>query len=192
MEKFNYSGLINQLPFIVVLLILLALIMERCHREPHIEVITEIDTLVVVKRDTIRQTVTEFKWRTQVVYRDIPQEVDTLKILKDYFAIHFYEREIEEEHLRLWIRDSVSQNRIIFSEMDYEIYKDTVFVNIHEKETILRYRRGFYGHLDVSLNSLSPGISFMNNKGYQFGLGVHLYNIDGVRLSPHLRFSVPL
>ena len=193
MAKFNFSGFINNLPFLLVLVILLALMVERCHRDPGTTVTHTVDTLIVVKTDTITNTITqtEFQWRDRVIYKDIPLDVDTMAILADYFSVRFYERDYEKEYLNLTIRDSISQNRIIFSEMDYTLYKDTVFVNIHEKEIIEMFKRGFYGHLDISLNSLSPGISYMNRKGYQIGLGVHLYNIDGVRLSPHLRFSVP-
>ena len=190
MLKLNTPKLISQLPLIVVLVMLLALLVERCHRDPGGEYTHTIDTLYITKTDTITRTVTEteFKWVDRIIYRDIPIEVDTLTILADYFAVRFYER----EYLKILIRDSVSQNKIIFSEMDYTFYRDTVFVEIHEKEIINQFKRGFYGHLDISLNSLSPGIGYMNRKGYQIGLGVHLYNIDGVRLSPHLRFSVPL
>ena len=192
MKKFDWGVLIKNLTLIFIMVLLILLLIKRCNREVEVVEIHTIDTLIVVKTDTIRETVTEFQWRYRIIYRDVPQEVDTLAILADYFAVRFYERDFEREHLKLSIRDSVSQNQIIYSEMDYELYKDTVFVNIYEKEIIERFKTGFYGHLDVSTVSLSPGISYMNKKGYQIGLGLHIYNTDGVRLSPHLRFSVPL
>lgn len=177
---------------IIVLVICLFLIVSQCNREASIEYIEKIDTLTVIKTDTIIETITEFKWKEVIVYREIPQDIDTNLILKDYFSIRYYEREVERDYLKLMIKDSITQNQIHWSEMEYQVYKDTVFINITKEKTHLKYKSGFYGDLMISPISISPGISYMNRRGYQMGISLGIIQTDEVRLVPHLRFSVPL
>lgn len=140
---------------------------------------------IVHTRDTIRDTIPVLLIRDTIIYVDVPTEIDTAAILRDYFAVRYYERGIDEEKLKLTIKDSVSQNKIIWNELSYETYIDTV--KITKTETI--FRKGLYVNTILSTNQIGAGVSYMNRKGLMYGAGVSL---NDSRLYPYIAITIPL
>ena len=180
--------IVDNIAILCLIIIVLLLIVNRCIREELPLVEERIDTVYIYRTDTITRTITQIEYQDMVIYREIPQVIDTFEILRDYYAVRYYERYIEEEKLKLTIKDSISQNKLIWNEVDYTYYVDTVFRDITIERKITQFRRGFYGNLSISHKSLSPGISYMNRKGYQIGIGIH---ISEELIAPHLHVSVP-
>jgi hypothetical protein len=145
------------------------------------------DTIYVYKTDTIREIVKLIEVKDTIIYRNIPTNVDTLAILKDYFAIRAYERYIDRDKLKLWVKDSITQNRIVWNEVEYEMYTDTVFRDITRTETI--YKKGFYGNVSLSTNVISTGVSYLNKKGWMYGIGLNLHEN---KLTPYISISKSL
>ena len=154
----------------------LTLIVLRCSSGVEPEVIIQTDTLVVTKTDTIHKIVTEdhIIYRDKIIYRDIPINVDTAEILKDYFATRYYERDIIEDNFEATIFDSISQNRITWSQFEYEVYVDTVFVNIETEITKTLYRSGFYANFIGSTKWVGVGISHQWKNGAMYGINPYV------------------
>jgi hypothetical protein len=178
----------------IVLLILvivgLVLIVSRYLKEEPTSITETVDTVYVTKTDTIWEVILfpEIQWKEKIVLKPVPQDVDTNKILEEYFLAGYIEREIERKNLYLMIRDTISQNRITWSEIEYQLYIDTVFRDIIITREIERFKSGFYGNLGISNRYISPGVSYMNKKGFQIGLGLHI----GKEWTPYLQLAVPL
>ena len=71
--------------------------------------ITKVDS--IIKRDT--------------VFR----EVDTLKILEDYYAIHYYTRIWEDTLVKATLEDAISENRSIDAKFRYKLLKPQTIIN---------------------------------------------------------------
>lgn len=178
---------------IIILLVigfLLSLIVFDSFRDYTIGTTETIDTVYVTKTEIIRDTVyfPEIKWKEKIKFKPVPQDVDTTEILKLFFESRYIERNIERTHLSLTIKDTISQNRIQWSQIEYQLSVDTVFREVTITRDIERYRKGFYGNLMISTKYISPGVSYMNRNGYQFGIGLHI----GKEPAPYLQLAVPI
>lgn len=180
------------LSIILILLVVigLVLIVSRYLIYEPTSITETVDTVYITKTDTVIEIVKfpEIQWKEKIVIKPVPQDVDTNKILEEYFLARYIEREINRTNLNLIIRDTISQNRITWSEIEYQLYVDTVFRDITVTREIERYRSGFYGNLMISTRYVSPGISYMNRNGYQLGIGLHI----GREPAPYLQLAVPL
>jgi|LSQX01.1.fsa_nt_gb hypothetical protein len=169
MKTEKYISLVLCLAIIIVGFTLIVL---RCSSGSTPDEVIRIDTLIITKTDTIHRIVTEDRivYRDRIIYRDIPANVDTAEILKDYFAVRYYEREIIEDNLKAIIYDSISQNKIAWSQFEYETYVDTVFVNIEKEITRTRYRTGFYVNVLAATKFAGAGISYQGYSGALYGV----------------------
>jgi hypothetical protein len=108
---------------------------------------------------------------------EIPAQVDTLAILKDYFSTHHYEQEFKNEDLRGTVSSTISQNRILNQKLDYKWLKPISTTETTEKTTVIS-PRGFYGGAFVNANSLrvgiGPQISYLTRKEILISAGYDL------------------
>ena len=140
----------------------------------------KVITSVVTEYDTIRKTVTNYipKFVSKIEYvRDtvyITQPIDTVAILKDYFATYVYEDKQALDSLNLTIIDSVSQNKIFARTISYDLIYPTTTIT---KEIYLNNRELYWG-FDINgtpsqLNYVGGGLIYRTKKKqiYNIGLG---------------------
>lgn len=131
-------------------------------------------------------TITKWKHDTlevtgETITKYLPANIDTMAILKDYFATRFYKDSAHTDYGWLYLEDSISQNRITSrkwaSKMKVPIVTKTV-------EVLAKPKNQFYGGLIAQGSTASPlngfGLGLMlktkSDKVYQLGA---LKSVDG-------------
>ena len=168
----------NLQALVIVVLVIVILLMRSCNGnstpvEP--TVITKIET----KYDTIKKEVPVYipKYIAKVEYiRDTILEkepVDTLAILKDYFATYVYKDEQKLDSLNLTIIDSISQNKIFARTISYDLIYPTTTIT---KEIYLNNRELYWGlnlnGTSSQLNYFGGGLLYKTKKKQIYGLGI--------------------
>lgn len=154
--------------------------MRACDGGKNRTVITEPTTVTetVTKWDTLKidSLVYVPRWRTKVttVYDTIPTDIDTLSILKDYYAKYFYTDTLSLDSLgSIVINDTISRNSIIFREIQPNVLiptttvTNTVFVN--NREFYVGF--GLKGRTD-QINYLGGELLYRTKSKQVYGVGV--------------------
>ena len=144
---------------IIIVLIVMIILLKQCNgslidfnlfgnknKQPDpIEgtVITKIET----KWDTVKfdSLVYVPKWRVRVdtVHDTTLKYIDTLSILKDYYATYFYSDTLELDSIgNIIINDTISQNSIIFREINPNIYIPTTII---QRDSLISKNEFYYG-----------------------------------------------
>ena len=178
----NYFKNIQTL--LIVVLAVLLLLQRGCSSTPPVE--PEVITEVVTKWDTLRVTEKEYipKYiRKTIVDIDTFQApIDTVSILKDYYAKYFYTDTIKIDTLGIIIvNDTVTRNLISMRDVQSNIFIPTTTIT----NTVYLYKREFYGGVSVNgmvnpvqnespINHISGELLYKNKKRqiYGFGLGI--------------------
>lgn len=165
---------------IILVLIVVIILLRQCSgggditpTEPTIitQTVTKYDTIVKEVPNYIPKIVTIIEKE----YDTIPmvQEVDTLSILKDYFATYVYEDIQQLDSLNLRIVDSISQNKIFARSIKYDLIYPTTTVT----QTKYINPREFY--IGFGLNGTSKQFNYVGGQllyrtrnKQAFGLGV--------------------
>ena len=163
---------------IIVALIIVILLMRSCSGN---QTITEprVITNTVTQYDTITKKVPNYvpKYITKIEYiRDTildKRPVDTLAILKDYFATYVYVDNQKLDSLNITIKDSVSQNKIFARSITYDLIYPTTTIT---KEIYLNNRElywgfGLQGRPD-QFNYIGGEFLYKNKKKQIYGLGI--------------------
>lgn len=133
----------------------------------------------VVEYDTVRLTQTKYvpKYKEIIIY-DIDTmiaDVDTLSILKDYYAHVFYNDTILLDTLGyLIVNDTITQNRIASRDIQSEIRIPTTTTFI--RETVLVNERELYVGPVLNFNTqniqfLGANVTFKDRTGHTFNAG---------------------
>ena len=179
---------------LIVVLVAIILLMRTCSGSKDGTVITEpiIITETITKWDTLKidSLVYVPKWRTKIetIHDTIPADIDTLSILKDYYAKYFYTDTLSLDSLgSIVINDTISRNSILFREIQPNIFIPTTTVT----NTIFVNNREFYvgfglkGRTD-QINYLGGELLYRTKNKQVYGAGVGL-NQD---FQPILGFSM--
>jgi len=140
-----------------------------------------IDPPVVVRVETKWDTIVKIvpvytpKWEVRTEYKDtfIYRDIDTLSILKDYFATYAYFDILHNDSITIRIKDSITQNKIKSRSIEYDLRIPTTIIT---RDSIVR-QRGFYIGLGVggttsSLNYVGAEALYKGKRKKAFGLGV--------------------
>jgi hypothetical protein len=125
-----------------------------------------ISTTTVVIHDTVQHNIPTYVpyYLTRVdsiVYRDtvrIPVNIDTVALIKDYFAQHYYTREWQDSLLNVNQVDMVTENKIYPQKFTYVIKRPQTIIN----------------------NVVDNSVSY--SKYIQFGVGVPISNVNYVNV----------
>ena len=178
----KYIGSIQNL--LIIVLVAVLLYQSQCSRKDPVE--PEVIVTIETKWDTVNVTQTEYvpKWRTKVVteHDTIPQDIDTMSILKDYYAKYHYTDTLTLDTLGfLVLNDTISQNSILSRSFTSDISIPTTTIT---KEIYLNKRELFWGVAvggminpvqdESPINYVSGELMYVNKKRnvYGFGLGV--------------------
>ena len=179
---------------LIVVLIVIILIMRACSGGRNNNVVTDptIITETITKWDTLKidSLVYVPKWRTKIetIHDTIPTDIDTLSILKDYYAKYFYTDTLSLDSLgNIVINDTISRNSILFREIQPNVLIPTTTVT----NTVYINNREFYGGFGMKgrtnqLNYLGGELLYKTKSKQVYGVGVGV-NQD---FQPVLGFSM--
>lgn len=169
---------------LVVVLAVLLFLQRSCSSTSPVE--PQVITEVVTRWDTLKVATTEYvpKYiRKTIVNIDTFQvPIDTISILKDYYAKYFYTDTIKVDSLGfIVINDTVTRNLISKRDVQSQIFIPTTTVT----NTIYLNKRELYGGISIGgmvnpvqnespINHISGELLYKNKKRqiYGFGLGI--------------------
>ena len=169
---------------LIVVLAALLFLQRGCSSTPPVE--PKVITEVITKWDTLKVETKEYipKYikKTVVEIDTFQSPIDTISILKDYYAKYFYTDTIKVDSLGfIIINDTVTRNLISKRDVQSNIFIPTTTIN----NTIYLYKRELFGGISVGgminpvqdespINYISGELMYVNKKRnvYGFGLGV--------------------
>jgi len=167
---------------IVILILGVCLLwLTQCRRtEPIIEEI--VKTEVVTKWDTVEVAKTEYVPKiVERVIVDIDTfstPIDTVSVLKDYYAKYFYTDTIQIDTLgSIVINDTITRNLIAMRDVQSNIFIPTTTIT----NTVYLNRREFYGGISITgqptqLDFINGELLYKGKKRNAYGIGVGINN----------------
>ena len=163
---------------LIVVLAAVLFLQRGCSSTPPVE--PEVITEVVTKWDTLKVTEKEYvpKYiRKTIVDIDTFQvPIDTVSILKDYYAKYFYTDTIKIDTLgTIIVNDTVTRNLISMRDVQSNIFIPTTTIT----NTVYLYKREFYGGISVgstnqAVQNINAELLYINKKRQSYGFGVGL------------------
>ena len=163
---------------LIVVLAALLFLQRGCSSTPPVE--PEVITEVVTQWDTIKVTEKEYvpKYirKTVVEIDTFSVPIDTISILKDYYAKYFYTDTIKIDTLgTIIVNDTVTRNLISMRDVQSNIFIPTTTIT----NTVYLYKREFYGGISVgstnqAVQNINAELLYINKKRQSYGFGVGL------------------
>ena len=163
---------------LIVVLVVLLFLQRSCSSTPVAE--PEVITETVTKWDTVSIVKTEYvpRWKTRIetIHDTIPSSIDTVAILKDYYAKYFYTDTIHIDTLgSIVINDTITRNLISMRDVQSNIFIPTTTIT----NTIYLYKHEFYGGFSVgatnqAVQNINGEFLYVNKKRDAYGFGVGL------------------
>jgi len=163
---------------LIVVLAALLFFQHSCSSTPPVE--PEVITEVVTRWDTLKVTKKEYvpKYiRKTIIDIDTFQApIDTVSILKDYYAKYFYTDTIKIDTLgTIIVNDTVTRNLILMRDVQSNIFIPTTTVT----NTVYLYKREFYGGIAIgstnqAVQNINGEFLYVNKKRNAYGFGVGL------------------
>jgi len=176
----------NLQTILIVGLVVIILLMRQCDgKKPVIKTIVE--TKETVKWDTIKVPEITYvpKWKTKIVRvtDTIPNDIDTMEILKDYYAKYFYTDTLDIDSIgNIVINDTITQNKIFARKPKVNIQIPTITKEIVITKVISE-REFYYG---VGLQGSTDQLNYL---GGEFLYRTKKKNAYGVSLGINQDFS---
>ena len=163
---------------LVVVLAALLFLQRGCSSTSPVE--PEVITEVVTQWDTIRvaekEYVPKYIRKTVVEIDTFSVPIDTISILKDYYAKYFYTDTIKIDTLgTIIVNDTVTRNLISMRDVQSNIFIPTTTIT----NTVYLYKREFYGGISVgstnqAVQNINAELLYINKKRQSYGFGVGL------------------
>ena len=163
---------------LVVVLAALLFLQRGCSSTSPVE--PEVITEVVTQWDTIRvaekEYVPKYIRKTVVEIDTFSVPIDTISILKDYYAKYFYTDTIKIDTLgTIIVNDTVTRNLILMRDVQSNIFIPTTTVN----NIIYIYKKEFFGGVSVGANNqavqnINGELLYVNKKRDAYGFGIGL------------------
>ena len=163
---------------LIVVLAALLFLQRGCSSTPPVE--PKVITEVITKWDTLKVETKEYipKYikKTVVEIDTFQSPIDTISILKDYYAKYFYTDTIKVDSLGfIIINDTVTRNLISKRDVQSNIFIPTTTVN----NIIYIYKKEFFGGVSVGANNqavqnINGELLYVNKKRQAYGFGVGL------------------
>ena len=163
---------------LIVVLAALLFLQRGCSSTPQVE--PKVITEVITKWDTLKVETKEYipKYikKTVVEIDTFQSPIDTISILKDYYAKYFYTDTIKVDSLGfIVINDTVTRNLISKRDVQSNIFIPTTTIT----NTTYLYKRELFWGASISGNqeqiqSINGELMYVNKKrnAYGFGVGV--------------------
>ena len=175
----NLRGYFKNIQTLLVVVLAALLFLQRgCSSTPPVE--PEVITEVVTKWDTVKVKKTEYvpKIVEKVVVEidTFSTPIDTVSVLKDYYAKYFYTDTIQLDTLgSIIVNDTITRNLISFRDVQSDIFIPTTTIT----NTVYLYKREFYGGVSVgatnqAVQNINAELLYVNKKRQAYGFGVGL------------------
>lgn len=179
----NWSENKSKFYFLIIVVLIIILLLQKCG-------LGDIFKNPAPQNDTIRVTDTSYitltkevpkyvpKWSTKIEYvHDTTKVVDTAYVIGDYYSTYFYKDSLVADSLRVYINDSITQNKIKLRDLKYKI---TIPV-ISNTLTVIQKKNEFYVGVGLvggkgGINYFGPELLLRTKKKSVYGIGV---GIDG-------------
>lgn len=169
---------------LVIAILIILLLINTCGKNPtksHVKTITK----TTIKWDTIKDSIPTYipkYYKKIITIKETDtfwRNVDTSFILKDYFASYIYKDSSINDSIKIYINDTITQNKIKSRNVNYLIKYHTITTTI--TNNIYLNNREFYvggelGFTTTNLNHILAGILFKTKKSTIYNLGVGLTN----------------
>ena len=163
---------------LVVVLAALLFLQRGCSSTSPVE--PEVITEVVTQWDTIRvaekEYVPKYIRKTIVDIDTFQAPIDTVSILKDYYAKYFYTDTIKIDTLgTIIVNDTVTRNLISMRDVQSNIFIPTTTIT----NTVYLYKREFYGGIAIgstnqAVQNINGELLYINKKRNAYGFGIGL------------------
>lgn len=176
---------------VIGVLIIVIIIMQMCHRSDTKVVYKDkhhyrVDSVITI--DTLRDTTriiskVYIPGHTDTIYVDIPANVDTAKILKDYYTKYYQVDTLKNDTSALIIvKDTISQNRTQSRQWEFVNNRPTQIINkyytyVENKPFNLHFGGFIGGGPDMFL--CGPSIMVTTNKHSTYGINYDPFNKIG-------------
>ena len=183
----------NKFYFIIIVALIIIILLQKCiggdlgkgGQNTH-DTITTIDTSYI----TITKEVPKYipKWKTKIEYiHDTTKIIDTAYVIGDYYSTYVYQDSLITDTLKLYINDSISQNKIKIRDIKYKIIFPTVTIT----NNITKRRNEFYYGFNVAggkfgINSFGPELMLKTKNSAAYGVG---FGLNG-SLQPVISFKM--
>ena len=159
--------------YIIIIVLVVALLLQRaCNKD---NIVIETTTKTEIKWDTINNTtpvyVPKWKTRTEIDIDTFTVPIDTVAILKDYYAIYNYIDTVGTDSVKIVINDSITKNNIKSRVVDYKVIYPTITIT---KETVINKSQLYYG-LGITVGNninIGPELLYKTKTNQAFGLGL--------------------
>ena len=163
---------------LVVVLAALLFLQRGCSSTPPTE--PEVITEIVTKWDTVKVEQTEYI--PQIIEKVVVNidtfstPIDTVSVLKDYYAKYFYTDTIQLDTLgSIIVNDTITRNLISFRDVQSNIFIPTTTIT----NTVYLYKREFFGGISVgatnqAVQNINGELLYVNKKRNAYGFGVGL------------------
>ena len=168
----------NLQTLLIVVLVAIILLNRNCEGKKSQPTEPIIITDTIVRYDTIISEKINYipKWKTKYITKvdTIPSDIDTLAILKDYYAKYFYTDTLYIDTLGYAvINDTISLNSILSRDIKTNILipTSTVTNTIYINQNEFYWGLGVYGG-EKKIDHLGGELLFKNKKHQVYGLGL--------------------
>jgi len=163
---------------LVVVLAALLFLQRGCSSTPPVEpkVITEIITRWDTLKVETKEYVPKYIRKTVVDIDTFQAPIDTISILKDYYAKYFYTDTIQVDSLGfIVINDTVTRNLISKRDVQSNIFIPTTTIT----NTVYLYKKEFFGGISVgatnqAVQNINGELLYINKKRNAYGFGIGL------------------
>lgn len=174
---------------IILILIIIILLMRACDGSGGNKIdidedtrIVKVDTILKVDTVEVEKEIYVPKWKTKVVTKVdtveklVLQDVDTLKILKDYYELYAYQDTLTFDTLGYAVvKDTITENSILNRQYTYKINKYTNEIEIVRLIDQTEFYIGVGSRVNGRLiNYMGVEGLMRSKKGNTFMLGVGL------------------
>jgi hypothetical protein len=182
---------------LIVVLVIIILIMRSCGGSDNTTPITptiDNNPKVVTLYDTIFEDKPIYipKWNDRVTVDTVPADIDTLSILKDYYAKYFYTDTLHIDTLGYAVvNDTISRNKVLSRNVTTNI----LIPNTTVTNTVYINNREWYWGLGLAgkssqLNYLGGGIMLKTKKKQIYGLGIGVNQNFEPIISGHMYWKI--
>ena len=183
----------KNLPYIIIFALLAYIMIERgCRREPPPQ-----EPIVIHTTNTVYDSTTIIKVlpapEPQIIYKEVPIDVDTAAILREHYFIRIYNRTlVDDTNLFISLTDTVWQNKLFSGGIEYKIRRPVEIINTTTVFPLPPPRNEFYlgttigGSQDMFRLSIDATLLTKRNvyyrasydvlgKGYYVGVGIRVF-----------------
>ncbi len=149
------------------------LIFERACRVEDIDNHEQQPIVVNVYDTTQHQTIISQPQPTQTITVALPQQVDTMAVIKAYYAKNKYEETTSDSILESRYSFTIEQNRLQDFRHSYKLKQPLTTIITHPERTV--YPKSFYLSGFAGYNSAGLGVVYVDKKR-MYGAGYDILN----------------